>query len=64
MLLPALSDPACIEQVSFAQPSFCKKILCPIAQWTAQPLAEWNAKSHFRPVNEVFRYMAAKHLPQ
>ena len=64
VLMPQLADGRRMKESFLPQPGFVQQRLCPVAQGTAQPLADWYAKTHFRPLDQGPWHVPVQHLPQ
>src|ERR1700691_2448201 len=60
VLMPVTADHRGIEQARLAQPLFVEQRLGPLAQRTAQPFAERNAKAHLRAFDQLRRNMTVE----
>src|SRR5690348_11116791 len=51
MLLPVPANHIVVQQCGVSQTVFIQQRFGPVAQWTAQPFAQRNTESHFRPLD-------------
>src|SRR5260370_19086786 len=64
VLLPEPANDFVVQQCGIAQAVFVEQGLSPVAQRPAQPFAQRNAKSHFRPFDKFSRNMPVQQLPE
>src|SRR5215831_8817925 len=64
VLSPLLVDGR-ISEISFSiQPFSIQKFLCPVAERTSEPLADWYGEAGFWTVHEGTRHMPVQNLAQ
>ena len=64
MGIPPRPDHPGIEQSFAVSADFRQEVFRPVSQGAAQPMIDWHAKAHFRPIDQAIGDEAAQHLAQ
>ena len=64
MLVPPRQDRSRIEQPALGEPPLRQQLLRPGAQRTPEPLSDRQREAHLRPLDQMLRHVAVKHLTQ